>query len=114
MNATISYGYIALMILVMGLITWGLRALPFVFKDWLISHPFVDYIKNRFPLIMMIILVVYASEAYKAEHFSDVQNSVIGIVVTAVLQIVFKNYLLSLFGGIVIYMALINHWIPGL
>ena len=91
--------------------TWGLRALPFFFKDWLNAHPFVAYIKNRFPLIMMLILVVYASDAYKAQHFSEIQFAVLGIALTAILQVVFKNYLLSLFGGVALYMLLTNGWL---
>ena len=66
-----SHLQIAMMVLVMGLITWGLRALPFFFKDWLNAHPFIAFIKSRFPLIMMFILVVYASEVYKARHWTD-------------------------------------------
>ena len=111
MNTEVSSVYIASMIAVMGLVTWGLRALPFFFKDWLNAHPFVAYIKNRFPLIMMLILVVYASEVYKAQHVSEVQCSLIGIGFTAVLQLAFKNYLLSLFGGITLYVLLVNGWI---
>ena len=111
MNTEVSGVYITSMIVVMGLVTWGLRALPFFFKDWLNAHPFVAYIKNRFPLIMMLILVVYASDAYKAQHFSEIQFAVLGIALTAILQVVFKNYLLSLFGGVALYMLLINGWL---
>ena len=111
MNTEVSGVYIAAMIVVMGLVTWGLRALPFFFKDWLNAHPFVAYIKNRFPLIMMLIFVVYASDAYKAQHFSEIQFAVLGIALTAILQVVFKNYLLSLFGGVALYMLLINGWL---
>ena len=75
------------------------------------AHPFIAYIKNRFPLIMMLILVVYASDAYKAQHFSEIQFAVLGIALTAILQVVFKNYLLSLFGGVALYMLLINGWL---
>ena len=105
--------YIISMIVVMGLVTWGLRALPFFFKDWLNAHPFIAYIKNRFPLIMMLILVVYASGAYKANHFSEIEFALLGIALTAVLQVVFKNYLLSLFGGVALYMLLVNGWLFG-
>lgn len=108
MSSPISLWYIALMIAVMMLVTWGLRALPFFFKDSLNEHPFIAFIQNRFPLIMMLILVVYASEVYKAQHLSEVQFSLIGIGFTAVLQLLFKNYLLSLFGGIAIYVVLVN------
>ena len=109
MNTPVSGVYIAAMIVVMGLVTWGLRALPFFFKDWLNAHPFVAYIKNRFRLIMMLILVVYASDAYKAKQFSEIQFAVFGIALTAFLQVVFKNYLLSLFGGVALYMILVNN-----
>ncbi len=105
--------YIISMIVVMGLVTWGLRALPFFFKDWLNAHPFIAYIKNRFPLVMMLILVVSASGAYKANHFSEIEFALLGIVLTAVLQVVFKNYLLSLFGGVALYMLLVNGWLFG-
>ncbi len=111
MNPEVSGVYIASMIATMGLVTWGLRALPFFLKDWLNAHPFVAYIKNRFPLIMMLILVVYASDAYKAQHFSQIQFALFGIALTAILQVAFKNYLLSLFGGVALYMLLVNAWL---
>ena len=111
MNSPVSLWYIALMNVVMMLVTWGLRALPFFFKDSLNEHPFIAFIQNRYPLIMMLILVVYASEVYKAQHVSEVQCSLIGIGFTAVLQLAFKNYLLSLFGGITLYVLLVNGWI---
>ncbi len=107
-HTDVSGVYIISMIVVMGLVTWGLRALPFFFKDWLNAHPFVAYIKNRFPLMMMLILVVYASDAYKAHHFAEIQPALLGIALTALLQVAFKNYLLSLFSGVALYMALIN------
>ena len=109
MNSPVSLWYIALMIVVMMLVTWGLRALPFFFKDSLNEHPFIAFIQNRFPLIMMLILVVYASDAYKAKQFSEIQFAVFGIALTAFLQVVFKNYLLSLFGGVALYMILVNN-----
>ena len=112
-SGEVSGVYIASMIVVMGLVTWSLRALPFFFKDWLNAHPFIAYIKNRFPLMMMLILVVYASGAYKANHFSEIEFALLGIALTAVLQVVFKNYLLSLFGGVALYMLLVNGWLFG-
>ena len=60
---------------------------------------------------MMLILVVYASDAHKAQHFSEIQFAVSGIALTAILQLVFKNYLLSLFGGVALYMLLVNDWL---
>ena len=111
-SGEVSGVYIASMIVVMGLVTWGLRALPFFFKDWLNAHPFIAYIKNRFPLIMMLILVVYASDAYKAQHFSEIQFALLAIALTAILQVVSKNYLLSLFGGVALYMLLVNGVLP--
>ena len=108
MNTPVSGVYIAAMIVVMGLVTWGLRALPFFFKDWLNAHPFIAYIKNRFPLIMMLILVVYASEVYKAQHLSEVKFALFGIALTALLQLIVRNYLVSLFAGIALYVVLVN------
>lgn len=99
---------IFLMIALMGAITWGLRALPFFFKDWLNAHPLVDYIKSRFPLLMMLILVVYASEAYKAQHWMDIQTAVLCMGLTAALQFFFRNALLSLFAGVALYVVMVN------
>lgn len=100
--------YITAMIVVMGVITWGLRALPFFFKDWLSAHPFVEYLKNRFPLLMMLILVVYAADGHKAQHFSQVRDALLGIALTVVLHLMLKNYLVSLFGGVLLYVLLVN------
>ena len=113
MSSEVNGVYIASMIVVMGLVTWGRRAWPFFVKAWLNAHPFIAYIKNRFPLMMMLILVVYASGSYKANHFSEIEFALLGIALTAVLQVVFKNYLLSLFGGVALYMLLVNGWLFG-
>jgi branched-subunit amino acid transport protein AzlD len=102
---------ILIMVAVMGLITWCLRAVPFFFQGFLTTHPFIEYIKNRFPLMMMLILVVYASEVYQRKSFAELQPTLIAMSLTAVLQLVFKNYLLSLFSGIAAFVVLVNHLI---
>ena len=102
------FSQMLVMMALMGAITWGLRALPFFFKDWLNAHPLVDYIKTRFPLLMMLILVVYASEAYKTQHWADIQTAVLCMGLTAVLQLFFRNALLSLFVGVALYVVMVN------
>ena len=102
------FSQMLVMMALMGAITWGLRALPFFFKDWLNAHPLVDYIKTRFPLLMMLILVVYASEAYKTQHWADIQAAVWCMGLTAVLQFFFRNALLSLFTGVALYVVMVS------
>ena len=96
------------MILIMGVITWCLRAWPFFFQDFLSQHPFIDFIKTRFPLMMMLILVVYASDVYKGKPLTELQPTLLAMAATTLLQLGFKNYLISLFGGIAVYVALVN------
>lgn len=102
---------ILVMVAVMGLITWALRAVPFFFQSFLTTHPFIEYIKNRFPLMMMVILVVYASEVYQRKPLAELQPTLIAMGITAALQLAFKNYLISLFCGIAAFVFLVNHWI---
>ncbi|MGL4766762.1 MAG: branched-chain amino acid transporter permease [Formosimonas sp.] len=99
------------MIAVMGAITWGLRAAPFFFQGFLTRHPFIGYIKNRFPLMMMLILVVYASEIYQPKSWEQLRPTLLAIGLTAAIQLLCKNYLLSLFAGIALYVLLVNHWL---
>ena len=57
---------------------------------------------------MMLILVVYASEAYKTQHWADIQTAVLCMGLTAVLQLFFRNALLSLFVGVALYVVMVN------
>ncbi|UTJ06162.1 branched-chain amino acid transporter permease [Arcobacter roscoffensis] len=99
--------YIA--IAIMAVVNFFTRVFPFLFfrKNELPSY--VVFIEKFFPAVIMTILIVYS---VKDVNFSLVPyglKEIGGITFTAVLHIVFKNYLVSIFSGTIFYMALVQY-----
>lgn len=99
--------YIA--IAIMAVVNFFTRVFPFLFfrKNELPSY--VVFIEKFFPAVIMTILIVYS---VKDVNFSLVPyglKEIGGITFTAILHIVFKNYLVSIFSGTIFYMALVQY-----
>lgn len=96
-------------IAIMSIISYFTRALPFIFfrnKEEL-PHYFL-FIGKYFPSIIITILIVFT---LKDVDFSIVPyglKEIVGVFVTAILHLLFKNYLISIFLGTVFYMSLIQ------
>lgn len=99
--------YIA--IAIMAVVNFFTRVFPFLFfrKNELPSY--VVFIERFFPAVIMTILIVYS---IKDIDFSLVPygiKEIGGILFTAILHIVFKNYLVSIFSGTIFYMVLVQY-----
>ncbi len=64
----IESGYALGVIVVMALITFGLRALPFVASRWLQQHDIVRRLGRFLPLAIMVLLLLHAIVGAAGEH----------------------------------------------
>lgn len=85
---------------VMFVVTFGLRAAPFVVKSWFTDNEILEALGRLMPAGIMVILVVYS--------FTDVLNrgiipAVAGVVATAVLHLWRSNMMVSIIGGVITY-----------
>ena len=99
--------YIA--IAIMTVINYFTRVFPFLFFRKNDLPAYILFIEKYFPSVIMTILIFYT---LKDINFSLVPygiKEIGGIVFTALLHLIFKNYLVPIFIGTLFYMGLVQY-----
>ena len=103
-----------LLILVAALVTFALRALPFViFSGGREMPTFIKRVADLMPAAIIAVLVIYCIKGELVMPGIGTINSVISIIVVILLHLWKRNILLSIFGGTAVYMMLLR-LLPGL
>lgn len=92
----------------MGVITFGLRGLPFVAARWLQSHPLIARLGRFLPLSIMTLLLVHSMRGAAQTHPGGPWPELVSVALTLGLQWRFKHPLLSLLAGTALYVAWVN------
>jgi branched-subunit amino acid transport protein AzlD len=100
--------YVAGVIVAMGLLTFALRALPFVAAHWLKNHPRVHRLGQFLPLAIMTLLLVHAAVGAAREHPSGPWPEALAIAVVVLAQWRRRNALLSILLGSGVYVLIRN------
>ena len=95
-------------IFIMGVITFALRALPFVAARWLQSHPLIARMGRFLPLAIMTLLLAHSARGGAQSHVGGPWPELAAIALTAGLQWRFKHPLISLLAGTALYVWLLN------
>ncbi len=95
-------------ILVMGLVTFALRALPFIAAFWLEHSPLVRRLGVFLPPAIMMLLLVHSATGASREHVGGPWFEIVAILLTAALQWRSRNALLSILVGTGVYVLLRN------
>jgi len=99
----------AVMIAVMALVTAGLRFLPFwIFGENRKTPPIITYLGRVLPYAIMGMLVVYCLKGVSLTSAPYGIPEAIGCIAVAALHVWKRNTLLSIGGGTVIYMLLVQ------
>ena len=101
--------HILLSILVPALLTFFLRAIPFLLLNKRELPKRIEYLGTVFPMAIMAILVVYCLKSVPASGLQDNLILFAGVAVTALIHIWKKNSILSISVGTAVYMVLV-HW----
>ena len=97
------------LILTMTAVTMATRFLPFLLLgDKRQTPPFITYLGKVLPYAIMGMLVVYCLKGVSVTQLSSVAPAVLGVGITAGLHLWKRNTLLSIVGGTVIYMVLVQ------
>lgn len=95
-------------ILLMSVISYFTRALPFLFfGNKKLPSSFL-FIGKYFPSVVITILVVYTLKDVNFLLIPYGLKEIGAIIFTAILHLIFKNYLISIFFGTVFYMGLVQ------
>lgn len=100
--------HILLSILVPAVLTFGLRALPFLLLNKRELPKRIEYLGNVFPMAIMATLVVYCLKSVPASVLQDNLILFAGVAVTAAVHIWKKSSILSITVGTVVYMVLVH------
>ena len=101
-------GYLVAMILVMALSNFFTRVFPFLFFVRREPARWILFLETWFPPVIMTILVFYSLKHidFTSAPYGSVEMA--AVLSTIVLHLVLKNYLVSIFGSTLIYMALLQ------
>jgi len=98
-----------LLILTMTAVTMATRFLPFLLLgDKRQTPPFISYLGKVLPFAIMGMLVVYCLKGVAVTQLSSVAPAALGVAITAGLHLWKHNTLLSILGGTVVYMVLVQ------
>ena len=100
--------HILLSILVPAVLTFGLRALPFLLLNKRELPKRIEYLGNVFPMAIMATLVVYCLKSVPESALQDNLSLFAGVAVTAAVHIWKKSSILSITVGTVVYMVLVH------
>ena len=100
--------YTIAVIAMMALITFALRALPFVASRWLQSHPVVRRLGRFLPLAIMTLLLLHTLVGSAREHATGPWPELVCAGLAAALQWRSRNPLLSILAGTGLYVLLRN------
>ena len=99
--------YIA--IIIMALVNFLTRVFPFIFFTKNDLPKSFEFIEKFFPATIMTILIFYTLKDIDFSFYPYGFKEISGIVFTAILHILMKNYLISIFLGTIFYMGLIQY-----
>lgn len=93
----------------MAVVNYFTRVFPFLFfrKNELPSY--IVFIERFFPAVIMTILIVYSIRDIDFTLVPYGVKELGSILFTAVLHILLKNYLISIFIGTIFYMGLVQY-----
>ncbi|MFJ8310471.1 MULTISPECIES: branched-chain amino acid transporter permease [unclassified Streptomyces] len=100
--------YLVEAVAVMGAVTLGLRAAPFVVLQRLADSPVMRTLGVLMPPGVMVILVLYSVTTMQVTGVSGYLPAVCGIAVTAAAYHWKRNALLGIVAGTAAYMALLH------
>ena len=100
--------YVIAVIVIMGLVTFAIRALPFFAAHWLQEHPIVTRLGRFSPLAIMTLLLLHSMVGSAQEHPAGPLPEVLAIAVVVLLQRWRRNPLLSIMTGTALYVFMRN------
>lgn len=101
--------YVIGVIAAMALVTFALRALPFVASQWLQKHPIAQHLGRFLPLSIMTLLLVNSAVGAANANPHSPWPELLAVALVALLQWRSKNALLSILVGTAAYVALRNY-----
>lgn len=92
-----------LIVIAVGLITFKLRLLPFIFRNIIEKNNTLKSIKDYLPASVMLILVIYTLKDISYQLYPYGLNELSSIFLIIILHLRYRNVLLSMISGTIFY-----------
>lgn len=99
-------GYVLSAIALMALVTFLLRALPFIAGHWLRRHPIVHKLGDSLPLSIMVLLLIHSAAGQAGSHEGLPWQECAAAALVILLQWRLRRTLLSIAAGTALYIVL--------
>lgn len=96
--------------LIMGGVTFVLRALPFIARSAIAHDRRIRLLGERLPVGMMVLLTLYAMGIHHWHGLHQALPQLIAVAVVALLQLWRRQAMLSILIGTGCYLAMVNGW----
>lgn len=93
----------------MAIVTFALRAIPFLAAQWLRNNPLVRHLGRFLPLAIMTLLVLHSVVGLAGQHDARPWPELLAVALTVLAQWKTKNPLLSIAIGTIVYVLLRNY-----
>jgi len=103
-------GFILLTIFLMGLVTYGVKWLPFYTVAFVKDNKMIEVLGQLLPPAIMAILVMYCLFLIDYQKTSSIAANYIALGVVVALHLKWRNTLISMIGGLIVY-AVLLHWL---
>ena len=100
--------YLLTVIVVMALISFALRALPFVAAQWLNRHPMTQRLGDFLPLAIMTLLLVHSAVGNATSDPAAPWPELVAVALVIALQCWRRNALVSIVLGVCAYVTIRN------
>lgn len=97
-----------LLVCFIALMTFTFRALPFIFNRILQDNSWIESIRQYLPASIMVLLVLYTLKDVSLVSTPYGFNQIISIICVTLIHLKWRNTLLSIAGGTVLFVLLTN------
>lgn len=104
----IDSAYLMGVIVAMGLVTFALRALPFIAAQWLQKHLVIQRLGQFLPLAIMALLLLHSMVGSASQNPSGPWPELFAVTLVVLLQWWSRHALLSILVGTGVYVLLRN------
>ncbi|MCG5219326.1 AzlD domain-containing protein [Streptosporangium soli] len=102
--------YLAAAVAVSAVITWGLRALPFVVSTPLRRSAVLQYLAGQMPVGIMLILTLYTLRDVRLTALPAVAPTALALAAAIGLHLKTRNAVVSVLGATALHVALSTFW----
>ena len=100
---------ILIAITVMSLANFATRLFPFLFFVNREPPAIIIFVEKAFPPIIMTILIFYSLKYINLSVAPYGFSEISAVILTVLVHLMFKNYLVSIFTGTLFYMAMVQY-----